>query len=198
MHQLCKFFVIELDEGLLVCAKHLQFDAQLFCIRRRALGLSDPDGTGSDATRTHETVREKEEALRAPEHLHERHAGAMDKLGMGERRATIRVDGVDVGRVRVGRLDVEHESEPPEERVLKVSRGFFALSVLRHASFDVWHDRRLHRQLHGETRLERIPVRDVADLRHVRFDQRQSVTFDRARPHAEHVLDAPRRGAYPV
>ena len=197
MHQLRKFFLIELDERLLVCAKHLQFDAQLFRIRRRAWGLSHPDRTDADAARAHETVREEEEALRAPEHLHERDAGAMHELGMRERRATVRIDGVDVRRVRIRRLDVEHEPEPPQERVLKVSRGL-PLPVLRHASLDVGHVRRLRRQLHGETRLERVAVRDVADLRHVRLDERQAVTFDRAPPHAQHVLDAPRRGAYPM
>ena len=198
MHQLGKFFIVKFDECFLVCAKHLQFDAQLFRVRRRALGLSDPDGTGADATRTHETVREEEEPLRAPEHLHERDARAMDELRIREGRATVRVDRVDVRRVRIRRLDVEHEPEPPQERVLEVSRRLFALPVLRHASFDVQHDRRRGRQLHGETRLERAAVRDVADLRHVRFDERQSVPFDRARPHAQHVLDAPRRRAYPV
>ena len=121
----------------------------------------------------------------------------MHELRVRKRRASIRVHGVDVRRVRIRRLDVEHEPEPPQQRVLKVARGL-ALPVLRHAPLDVQHDRGLHREPHGEARLERVAVRDRADLRHVRLDQRQPVPLDRARPHAQHVLDAPRRGAYPV
>ena len=121
----------------------------------------------------------------------------MHELRVGKRRAPIRVHRVDVRRVRIRRLDVEHEPEPPQERVLKVARRL-ALPVLRHAPLDVQHDRRLHREPHGAARLERIAVPDRADLRHVRLDQRQPVPLDRARPHPQHVLDAPRRGAYPV
>jgi hypothetical protein len=119
------------------------------------------------------------------------------QLRVPKRSTSIRVHGVNVCRVRIRRLDVEHEPEPTQQRVLKVPHRL-ALSVLRHASLDVQYVRGLHRQPHGEARLERIAVRDVADLRHVRLDQRQPVTLDCARPHPQHVLDAPRRGAYPM
>ena len=51
-----------------------------FCIRCRALGLSDPDSTGSDTTQTHEMVCKEEETLRAHKCLHKHHSWVMHKL----------------------------------------------------------------------------------------------------------------------
>ena len=121
----------------------------------------------------------------------------MHELRIRKRRAAVRVRRVDVGGVRVRRLDVEHEPEAPQQRVLKVVRGL-ALPVLGHALLDVRHGRGLHREPHGETRLERVAVCDVADGRDVGLDQRQPVTLDGASPHAQHVLDTSCRGADPM
>ena len=111
----------------------------------------------------------------------------MDPLRISERCPSVRVDRVDLVRVRARGFDIQYEPEFPQQRALEI---VVCLRPFWYSFLQIIYDGRGDGEPNRVARLERVLFSNVADLTDIRLDEFKTVSFDRPTPLFELILDA--------
>jgi len=134
--KLSQLFVVKPIQLFCIRAELMQIDSDPFSFDSRSMilalhGCSHPSWA-------HKPIGQEQETRPLPQQLHESDSCAMDKLGIFKRRASIRVNDIDLFGVQISCFDIDDESKPPKESIFKIS---IDKSALRHTSMEVWDNR---------------------------------------------------------